>query len=153
MLKLSQKCTYALRALFELALHADGEPRKIADIAEAQAIPPPFLQGIMRELRTAGLTESKRGKEGGYRLARPAEAISMGDVIRAIDGDMALVECASGAPDESCRMRRACPFIPVYREAMGAVNQVFDKATLAMLVERYSRQERTQQPAPAPWGV
>ena len=89
-MRISAKADYAVRAALELAA-SDGESVKGERIAEAQGIPLKFLENILQELRHAGVVRSQRGPEGGYRLARPASEISLGEVIRAVDGPLASV--------------------------------------------------------------
>ena len=89
-MRISAKADYAVRAALELAA-SDGESVKGERIAEAQGIPLKFLENILQELRHAGVVRSQRGPEGGYRLARPAGEISLGEVIRAVDGPLASV--------------------------------------------------------------
>jgi Rrf2 family protein len=89
--RLSAKADYALRAVAELAAHAGEGPIKGERIAVAQEIPPKFLEGIMRELRHAGVVRSQRGVDGGYWLARPPGAIALAEVIRAVEGPLASV--------------------------------------------------------------
>nr|WP_269778567.1 Rrf2 family transcriptional regulator [Microlunatus antarcticus] len=86
---MSARVDYALRAMSELA--AAGTPRTVDQLAAAQHIPNKYLESILGELRRDGLLRSQRGPEGGYRLARPAEDISIADVIRALDGELANV--------------------------------------------------------------
>jgi Rrf2 family protein len=86
---LSQKAKYALRALLILANARTGESLHIAGIADAENIPRKFLESTLLELRKHGILESRRGRGGGYRLARPADRISFGDVIRNIHGPLA----------------------------------------------------------------
>jgi Rrf2 family protein len=88
--RVSAKADYAIRATVELAAAGDG-PTKGERIAQAQAIPPNFLENILADLRNAGLVSSRRGADGGYWLARPADQISLADVIRAVDGPLANV--------------------------------------------------------------
>jgi Rrf2 family protein len=88
--RISAKADYAVRAALELAA-SDGQPMKGEHIADAQGIPLKFLENILQELRHAGVVRSQRGPEGGYRLARPASEISLGEVIRAVDGPLASV--------------------------------------------------------------
>lgn len=88
-MRLSARVDYALRAMSELA--AANAPRTVDQLAAAQHIPNKYLESILGELRRDGLLRSQRGPEGGYRLARPAEAISIADVIRALDGELANV--------------------------------------------------------------
>ena len=89
-MRVSAKADYAIRAAVELAAAGDG-PVKGDRIAKAQSIPPNFLENILADLRNAGIVHSRRGAEGGYWLARPAEDVSLADVIRAVDGPLANV--------------------------------------------------------------
>jgi Rrf2 family protein len=82
------KADYAVRAVIELAQSTQGSPRKVDAVAQAQAIPVSFLENILTQLRSAGLVRSQRGPEGGYWLARPAEQVSLADVIRAVEGPL-----------------------------------------------------------------
>ncbi|MEV4006015.1 Rrf2 family transcriptional regulator [Actinomadura sp. NPDC049753] len=86
-MRLSARVDYALRASAELAV-AGSHPVTAVQLAEAQQIPPKFLENILGQLRRSGIVRSQRGPEGGYWLARPAERISMADIIRAIDGPL-----------------------------------------------------------------
>ena len=88
---MSAKAEYAVRAMVQLATAANGTLVKTDDIAHAQGIPPPFLVDILTNLRTDRLVRSHRGREGGYELARPANEISIADVLRCIDGPLASV--------------------------------------------------------------
>ena len=92
---LSQRGRYALKAMMNLARLDHQRPQRISVIAMEEAIPRKFLEAIMGELRQRGLVESVRGKHGGYRLARAADAISFAQVIRATEGPLALFPCAS----------------------------------------------------------
>ena len=89
-MRVSAKADYAIRAAVELAA-GDGGPIKGDRIAEAQSIPPNFLENILGDLRNAGIVASRRGADGGYWLARPADEVSLADVIRAVDGPLANV--------------------------------------------------------------
>jgi Rrf2 family protein len=113
---LAQKTRYALRSLLHLVEEGGGEPVPLASIATAQRVPPKYLELIMLDLRKAGIVKSTRGPKGGYRLARPAAEISFGEVVRTLEGPIALIPCASVnyyAPcgdchdEETCAIRRA----------------------------------------------
>lgn len=82
------KADYAVRAVIELAGSAQGAPRKVDEIAQAQQIPVSFLENILTQLRSTGIVRSQRGPEGGYWLAQPAEAVSLADIIRAVEGPL-----------------------------------------------------------------
>src|SRR4051795_6260860 len=88
--KLSNKGRYGVRALFDIAFHNNGRPTQIKDIAERAAIPARFLEQIFQDLKRAGLVGAKRGPRGGYHLARPAPEIRLGDVVRALEGPIAI---------------------------------------------------------------
>ncbi|HZN73376.1 MAG TPA: Rrf2 family transcriptional regulator [Micromonosporaceae bacterium] len=88
-MRLSARVDYALRAVVELAASGGTAPISADRVAKAQEIPAKFLESILLQLRRAGIVQAQRGPEGGYRLARPADAISLADVIRAIDGPLA----------------------------------------------------------------
>jgi Rrf2 family protein len=98
-MRISAKADYAVRAVVELASKSDEKPIKAERIATAQEIPLNFLENILGELRHAGIVRSHRGAEGGFRLAKPAAAITIADVIRAVEGPLASVR--GGPPEES----------------------------------------------------
>ena len=113
---LAQKTRYALRSLLYIAEDASGAPVQLARIAETQRVPPKYLELIMLDLKKAGLVTSTRGPRGGYRLTRPPTGISFGEIVRAMEGPIALISCASVnhyAPcgdchdEASCAIRRA----------------------------------------------
>ena len=102
---LTSKAKYALRAMIDLAAQAGAGPRRpifIADVASRQDIPRRFLENILLELRKHGLVVSHRGKAGGYALARTPDLITFADVIRAIDGPLALTPCTSRTAYQRC---------------------------------------------------
>ena len=98
---LSQKSQYAVRAVFELAKRHGSGPVKAAQVADAQYIPVRFLENILGQLRLAGIIESARGKEGGYRLSRAPRDVSVGEVIRLVQGPVSEIECAEPATGEA----------------------------------------------------
>jgi Rrf2 family protein len=113
---LAQKTRYALRSLLFLVEEGGGGPIQLARIAETQHVPPKYLELNMLDLKKAGLVKSARGPKGGYQLAREPELISFGEVVRSLEGPIALVSCASVnfyAPcgdchdEASCAIRRA----------------------------------------------
>ncbi|OHB67846.1 MAG: hypothetical protein A2Y77_10405 [Planctomycetes bacterium RBG_13_62_9] len=128
----SNKCEYALRAIFELTLQAGDEPRKVQDIASAQEIPPRFLEIILVELRNGGLVVSKRGSNGGYALARDAQRITVGDVIRCVQGEQQ-VPLQSGLPGG--RRTGDIAFASLWERAQAAISDVYDKTTFADLLQ------------------
>src|SRR5438132_10575431 len=98
-MRISAKADYAVRAMVELAATSDEKPVKAERIATAQGIPLNFLENILGELRHAGLVRSHRGAEGGFRLARPANQVTIADIIRAVEGPLASVR--GGPPEDA----------------------------------------------------
>ena len=108
---IAQKTRYALRSLLFLAEEQGGTPVQLARIAETQRVPPKYLELIMLDLKKAGLVKSARGPKGGYRLAREAQNISFGEIVRTMEGPIALVSCASVnyyAPCGDCHDEATC---------------------------------------------
>lgn len=130
---LSQRGRYALKALTFLA-RSGGEPGQVTAIAEAENIPRKFLEAIMSDLRRANLVISQRGKFGGYVLARPAEAIMFGDIMRATDGPLALVPCASKQfyrRCDDCVDEATCAIRRVMAGVREEVSAILDRTSLA----------------------
>src|SRR4051812_27038688 len=131
-MRISAKADYAVRAALELAAAGDG-PVKGELIAEAQGIPLKFLENILQELRHAGLVRSQRGPEGGYRLGRPAAEISLGDVIRAVDGPLASVR--GEAPEDLSYDGAAGSLQTVWVALRANLRGVLDEVTLGDVAE------------------
>jgi Rrf2 family protein len=130
--RVSAKTDYAIRAAVELAAAPDDKPVKGERIATAQAIPLRFLENILMQLRHAGLVDSRRGADGGYRLARPASEVTLADVIRAIDGPLAGV---SGARPETLDFAgTAAPMRDVWIAVRASLRAVLEHVTLADVV-------------------
>ena len=135
----SQKTVYALRAIFELAKRFNEGPISIAILADTQAIPPRFLENILLQLKQVGIVESVRGKVGGYMLARPPAEISVGDVLRAAEGQISPVSCLNGKTQDSCPMRDDCVFLPMWHRAESAMLEVYDGTSFEDLLEESNR--------------
>jgi len=131
---LSQKAKYALKAMLALAEQKNGELLQAGAIAEQQNVPRKFLELILLELRKHGLVQSHRGKHGGYRLARSAEEITFGQIIRIMDGPLAPIPCASLTGYRrcvDCSDERACAIRRATREVRDAAAGILDGLTLA----------------------
>jgi len=137
----SQKCQYALRALFELAKQQGKGTVRIADIAEAQAIPIRFLEVILSELKQGRFVESRRGKAGGYMLASTPDHVTVGDIVRFVEGPIGPVSCLEG--DETgqglCPLHGNCVFLSMWGRAQSAVSEVYDSTTLQDLLDDEKR--------------
>ncbi len=140
----SQRCQYAIRALFELAKCDGRGPVKISDVAEAQAIPVRFLELILAQLKQAGFVRSRRGKEGGYFLAVPPSLLTVGAVIRVVEGPLAPVTCLANRAGSTCRLRGTCVFLGMWERAGQAASAVYDGTTFQSLVEEEERRKDAQ---------
>ena len=138
-MNISQKCQYGLRAIFELAKRQGQGPTTVGQIAEAQAIPPRFLELILGQLRQGGFVESRRGIHGGYLLAVSSEPLSIGEIIRFIDGPLAPVRCIVGDKKRDCPLYGGCAFLSTWKRAEDAVAKVYDETTFEDLMN----EERT----------
>lgn len=130
--KLSKKGRYAVRALFDIAFNNEGQPTQVKDIAERQTIPARFLEQIFQDLKRAGIVASKRGPQGGYSLARLPERISLGDVVRALEGAIALAE--EGATDKGPPSRRVTD--AVFRDLSASIQRCFDDVSISDICTR-----------------
>jgi len=133
----SQKCQYGLRALFELASRHGECWVKISEVAARQAIPPRFLEVILSQLKQAGFVLSRRGSEGGYTLARAPDEITVGEVMRFLQGPIGPVECIGEKPDRKCPLYGRCAFLSLWERVERAVSDVYDNTTFQDLVEEY----------------
>lgn len=138
-MSVSLKCQYALRALFELARRKDLGLIRLQDVAEIQAIPQSFLENILSQLRQGGFVESRRGKQGGFTLARPASSITVAEIIRCIDGPVYSVDCAGENPVHKCPLKGHCVFLPLWEEAKQALERVYSEKSLHDLLQEQQK--------------
>lgn len=134
-MSVSQKCQYALRAVFELAKRWPSGPTTVADIAEAQAIPPRFLELIISQLRQGGFVQSRRGAKGGYLLAIPPRELQVGQILEFIDGPVAPVRCVLGQEKSECPLQGNCAFMGLWNRAREAVANVYSETSFYDLME------------------
>jgi Rrf2 family protein len=133
-LLLTNKGKYGLKAMVHLAGLGPAEIAQVGDIAEANSIPKKFLDQIFSELRKAGYVHSKKGKAGGYALAKPAHTISVGQIIRVLDGPLAPIQCASVTAYRrcaDCSDETRCAVRCIMAEARNALSAVLDSRSLA----------------------
>ena len=134
---IAQKTRYALRSLLFLAEEQVG-PVQLGRIAETQRVPPKYLELIMLDLKKAGIVKSARGPKGGYLLARPAEEISFGEIVRSMEGPIALVSCASVnfyAPCGDCHDEATCAIRRAFAILRDQSTSVLDSISLAQGAE------------------
>jgi len=149
---LSKKTQYSLRALYALSRAYGGPPVLIADVAERESIPKRFLEQILLQLKSEGLVDSKKGKGGGYVLTRPPARISVGEVIRMIEGPLAPLPCASVTGYrrcDECVDDRLCGTRLVMREVRDAMASILDRTTLADVCARVDKLCEEDEPTPA----
>jgi Rrf2 family protein len=145
---LQKKSKYAIRALLALARRPEREPVLIAALAAQERIPKKFLELILLVLRNKGILQSKRGKGGGYFLGRNPEAISLGEVIRALDGPLALVPCVSHTAYrkcDECEDEGTCGIRSVMNDVRDATAAIFDRESLADVLRRINRLQRQRK--------
>jgi Rrf2 family protein len=133
---LSKKAKYAIKALLALADREDEEPMRIVDLAKAEQIPPKFLELILLGLRHQGILQSRKGKGGGYLLARDPSEIYLGQIVRMFDGPLAPVPCASQTayvPCADCRSEAVCGVHLAMKEVRDATAKILDGTSLASL--------------------
>jgi Rrf2 family protein len=148
-MKITAKADYAARAVAELAAHSDRY-LTAEKIARAQAIPQPFLTAILQELRRAGIVESRRGADGGHRLALPSAELTVADVIRAIEGPLAGV--AGQAPEEVSARGAATMLPQVWVATRSALREVLEVVTFEDIVsERLPPAIQRRLDAPGAW--
>ena len=130
----SVKGEYALQAILDLAARRAGEPIRIADIAQRQKIPQKFLELILASLKQGGFVESRRGAEGGYLLARPAESLTVGEVLRYVEGPQQ-------GKSRDRRKGAATPFSDMWEQVDHAISSVIDKTTFADLLRTWQEKQ------------
>ena len=141
----STKAEYGVRVMAHLAARDASEPVALGSIATAEGLPLAYLEHLMARLRRAGLVSSRRGAHGGYSLARPASAVSMAEVVEALEGDIAPIECISEGADGALVCSReahgdACPTKLLWTRVRGSIVATLREMVLADLAA----------PAPAP---
>lgn len=136
---LSKKCKYAIHALVYLAERYQQGPVHIQDIAEQQHIPKKFLEAILLELRNAKILHSKKGKGGGYYLYRKPEDVNLIEIMRLMDGAIAMLPCVSlnyYEPCEECRDEKNCGIRDVFIGVRDDTLKILSESTLAQILER-----------------
>lgn len=135
-MKVAKKTEYGLRAMVAIALTAGQDhPTPLREVAESEGIPEPFLDQIVAKLRKAGFVKSVRGVNGGYTLSRPPEDISVGALVRLLEGSLAPIGCVSeefiGSPGDFCERYQNCHTRNVWLRVMDAITQALDAISLA----------------------
>ena len=143
-MKISTKGKYGLRAMIDLAQYSEQEAVSVSSIAQRQKISESYLEQLVAKLKKAGLVVSIRGAAGGYRLARPASGISVGDVLRALEGDVRAVICTAQT-EEGCEGEELCVTKYVWQRINESIEKTVDEMMLDQLVaESRKAQEKAK---------
>lgn len=137
-MKISTKGRYALRLMLDIAMHDDGHPVRIRDVAQRQEISDKYLEQIVSVLNKAGYVRSVRGPQGGYRLVKKPEEYTAGMILRLTEGSLAPVSCLE-FEDNDCSRQDDCVTLELWRRLDTAIKGVVDQVTLADLMEWQSR--------------
>ena len=146
-MKVSTRGDYASRALLSLALHRETDvPTSVRDIAERTGLPQPYLEQILLALKGAGLVRSKRGVGGGYVLAREPQEITLGQIVSAVDGPIAVGDFGEPHQNGACEHEGQCVLLAVWADVGQHMREHLDSFTLGDMVQR----ARGNAPAPMP---
>ena len=145
----STKAEYGVRVMAHLAKRGGGEPISLGSIADAEGLPLAYLEHLVQRLRKARLVESRRGAHGGYTLARGADEITMAEVVRALEGDIAPIECISADADGALVCAREghddgpCPTKLLWTRVQGSIVRTLNEMTLDDLVQPLRKKATT----------
>ena len=145
-MKVSTRGDYACRALLSLAMHADGTPTSVRDIADRTALPQPYLEQILLAVKGAGLVRSKRGVGGGYVLARDPSQITLAEIVSAVDGPIEVGDFGRPHQNGACDHEGQCVLLAVWADVGEHMRQLLEGQTLADVAAI----ARGQAPWPAP---
>ena len=134
-MKLSTKGRYGLRALIDLAMNSESEAVSISSIAARQNISESYLEQLVAKMKKAGLVKSLRGAGGGYRLAKAAEDISVGDILRTLEGNLDAVECPGLKEESGCQGADICVTKYVWQRINDSIAEAVDDIKLSQLIE------------------
>lgn len=137
-MKITYKCDYALKALLDLAINYKKKLVTIPDMAKRMDIPKKFLEQVLLDLKKGGFIDSKRGKEGGYYLLKNPAKITVGEVVRFIEGPLEPIACVA-SQYRGCGEVSSCVFRPIWKEVASAVQNIVDAVTLQDLVIKMRR--------------
>ena len=135
-MKLSTRGRYGIHAMYDLAVHYGDGPQPLKLIAERQGIPEAYLEQLIAPLRREKLVISNRGAQGGYRLASPPAEMTVGQVLRALEGGLNLVDCL--LEEDSCGKTCACPSRVVWMKIRDGLNSIVDSISLQDMIDEYA---------------
>jgi len=136
-MKITYKGDYALKSVLDLAFQYDlNEPSPLSDISKRQDVPEKYLEQIMLILKKAGIVQSKRGKGGGFLLARAPEDITVGEIVRIIEGPVEPIACANLDGEIDCKDENQCAFRAVWSEVSAAISDIVDNTTFENIMRK-----------------
>ena len=135
---------YGIRAVLDIALHQADAPIQAKEIAARQNIPEQFLEQVLATIRRAGVIRSTRGASGGYDLAKPAQHITVGDIIRALSGPLVPIQCVDEDVLSSCPVQESCSVYYFWARLKDAISNVADGTTIQELIDHQTRVRRVQ---------
>lgn len=141
-MRLSTKGRYGVKAMFDLAQHYGEGPVSLKSVAERQGISEHYLEQLISGLRKSGLVKSVRGAQGGYTLAKEAEKITVGDIIRVLEGPIAPVECVSEEDPEICQKADCCVTRGIWEKVRDSIAGVLDSITLQDMIKDAEKLQR-----------
>ncbi len=135
-----------MRAMLDIALYGDAGPVRVKEMAKRQAIPIRFLEQVMTSLKQAGLVESYRGARGGYRLKKSAGQINLADIVQAVEGPIALMECINEKEKGYCDQISVCVIRDIWCDVQNSVIKSLSAVTLKDVIERKIKKEARRGP-------
>jgi len=139
-MKISKNGQYALLSVVDLAMHTENGHDSLAHIAQRQDIEPRYLGQIFFALKNAGIVKGVRGKKGGYFLARSADELTAGEVVRAVEGDLAPTQCCLGdTASKDCKTYKGCITRTLWRKIAHEINDTLDRITIADIINEYNK--------------
>lgn len=139
-MKISTKGRYGLKAMLDLAVHNTDGQVSLKSIADREGLSENYLEQLFAALKKAGIVKSIRGSQGGYTLAAKPDEISVGSILRALEGSLAPVECVSETNPSLCCRQENCITKGIWEKIRNSINDVIDSTTLENLVEDYHKQ-------------
>lgn len=140
-MKLTTKGRYGLRAVIDLAMYAKHEPVSLSDVAERQSISISYLEQLVAKLKKAGIVQSTRGAQGGYALAKEPEEISVGEILRALEGSLSPVDCSAieGEGETECSASNFCVTKYVWKRISDSINDTVNNMFLSELLNESNK--------------
>jgi len=138
-MKLSTRARYGIHAMYDLAVSGNDKPQPLKAIAERQNIPEAYLEQLMSSLRKEQLVVSARGAQGGYTLSAEPENITVGMIIRALEGELCMTDCLKF--EDACEKSGGCPTRLVFQKVKDGVNKIVDGITLRDMIADYERRQ------------